>query len=101
MAILPQVEAKLQQIAELCKRYEVRELSVFGSATREDFNDESDIDLLVEFLPDANIGLFEYEGLRLDLEDALGRRVDLVSKSGLKPLIRDEILGSSEPLYAG
>lgn len=60
----------------------------------------SDIDLLVEFLPDANVGLIEHAGLMLDLTRLLGRRVDLVSKNGLKPRIRESVLADARIIYA-
>lgn len=50
--------------------------------------EDGDIDLLVQFLPDSKIDLLDHAGLMLDLSQLLGRRVDLVSKPGLKPLIR-------------
>lgn len=86
-------------IADLCRRYRVRELSIFGSALRDDFRDDSDLDLLVEFEPDAKIGV-ELIDLQLALEDLLGRRVDLAPKRGLKSLIRDSVLSSARVLYA-
>jgi len=61
---------------------------------------ESDIDLLVEFLPQANTSLLDHAGLMLDLSDLLGRKVDLVSKNGLKPLIRDFVLEEARLVYA-
>ena len=61
---------------------------------------DSDVDLLVEFLPDADVSLFEHAGLMLDLAQLLGRKVDLVSKRGLKPLIRDSVLADARPVYA-
>jgi hypothetical protein len=87
-------------LGNLCRRYSVRELSVFGSAARGGMRPDSDIDLLVEFLPDAEIGLLEHAGLMLDLSELLGRKVDLVSKRGFKPLIRDSILEEALPVYA-
>lgn len=86
-------------IADLCRRYRVRELSIFGSALRDDFRDDSDLDLLVEFEPNAKIGV-ELIDLQLALEDLLGRRVDLAPKRGLKSLIRDSVLSSARVLYA-
>lgn len=88
-----------RRIAELCRRYRVRELSIFGSALRDDFRDDSDLDLLVEFEPEAAIGM-ELIDLQLELEDMLERRVDLAPKSGLKPRIRDAVLSSARVLYA-
>jgi predicted nucleotidyltransferase len=60
----------------------------------------SDIDLLVEFLPGKKIGLFEYAGMRIELEGLLQRKVDLVSKRGLKPLIREDVLSQTWKVYA-
>ena len=93
------VEVDESKLADLCRKYHVRELSLFGSAARGEMRPDSDIDLLVEFLPDAGIG-FGYAGLMLDLAQLLGRKVDLVSKRGLKPLIRDSVLAEARPLYA-
>jgi predicted nucleotidyltransferase len=77
-----------------------RELSFFGSAARGEMRPASDIDMLVEFLPDAGIDLADYAGLMLDLSDLLGRKVDLVSKNGLKPLIGASVLEEARLLYA-
>jgi hypothetical protein len=60
----------------------------------------SDIDLLVEFLPEAKVDLFDFAGLMLDLSKLIGRKVDLVSKKGLKPLIRESVLEEARPVYA-
>src|ERR1017187_3514210 len=86
------------KLADLCGRYRVRELSLFGSAARGDMR--RDIDMLVSFLPDADIDLVDYAGLMLDLSHLLGRKVDLVSKNGLKPLIRASVLEEARLLYA-
>jgi hypothetical protein len=100
MIRLGPVEIDESRLAELCRRYGVRELSVFGSAARGELRTDSDIDVLVDFLPDAEIGLIEYAGLMLDLSDLIGRKVDLVSRNGLKPLIRGSILSEARSLYA-
>ncbi len=94
------VEADEAKLAGICRRYHVRELAVFGSAARGEMRQSSDIDVLVEFQPEAEIGLLEYAGLMLDLSDLLGLRVDLVSKNGLKPLIRDAVLREARLVYA-
>ncbi len=95
-------DAQVDQIklVELCERYGVRELSFFGSAARGEMRPDSDIDMLVEFLPDAEIDLVDYAGLMLDLSHLLGRNVDLVSKNGLKPRIRAAVLEEARRLYA-
>ncbi len=88
------------KLVDLCRQYHVRELSVFGSAARGNTRPDSDIDLLVEFIPEAKVDLFEYSGLMLDLSKLMGRKVDLVSKKGLKPLIRASVLKEARLLYA-
>ena len=87
-------------LVDLCRKYHVRELSVFGSAARGEMRPDIDIDLLVEFLPGAGIDLMDYTGLMLDLTKLIGRKVDLVSKRGLKPLIRASVLKEARLLYA-
>ncbi len=94
------VQVDESKLAELCRRYHVRELSLFGSAARGEMRPESDIDLLVEFLPGAKVDLVEYSGLMLDLSKLIGRKVDLVSRNGLKPLIRASVLQEARLLYA-
>jgi predicted nucleotidyltransferase len=88
------------QIAQICRCYLVRELSVFGSAARGAMRSDSDIDLLVDFLPGAGPGLLDHAGLMIELSELLERKVDLVSKNGLKPLIRDSVTRESRRLYA-
>jgi uncharacterized protein len=100
MDVRAEFREKMPQIEEICRKYHVRELSLFGSALRDDFRPDSDYDLLVEFEPDARIGLIKYVELQETLADLLCRRVDLVSKEGLKPRIRDKVLSSAEPVYA-
>lgn len=90
----------LDEIRALCERCEVRELSLFGSALRGDFAPDSDVDFLVEFKPEAKIGFLAFARLQRELSALLGRKVDLVSKKGLKPVIRDEVLASAEVVYA-
>jgi predicted nucleotidyltransferase len=90
----------MERVVELCHRYRVKELSVFGSAARGELRPDSDIDLLVEFQEDAGIGLFELWDLNDEFERMLGRRVDLVPKGGLKRLIRPQVLREAKLLYA-
>jgi predicted nucleotidyltransferase len=100
MTLASGIELPVEAIAEFCRRYHVRELSVFGSAARGDIRPESDIDMLVEFQPDAPIGLWEFAGLEDELRDLLGRKVDLVSKRGLKPRVRPHVLRDAQVVYA-
>jgi predicted nucleotidyltransferase len=94
------IEVEEAKLADLCRRYQVRELAMFGSAARGEMRSDSDIDLLVEFMPEVEVSLLEHAGLMLDLSALLGRKVDLVSKRALKPLIRDSILREALPVYA-
>ncbi|MFH1468950.1 MAG: nucleotidyltransferase family protein [Pseudomonadota bacterium] len=94
------IEAVLPELGALCRRFHVRELSLFGSALGPAFRPDSDVDLLVEFEAGVPIGLFELGELRAELEDLFARSVDLVPKRGLKPLIRDEVLGAARVLFA-
>ena len=87
-------------INELCRRYQVRELSIFGSALRDDFDRESDIDLLVDFMPEAQIGYLTLLRMQREFSTILNRRVDLVPKEGLKPKIRNEIISQAQVIYA-
>ena len=88
------------RIREYCARQPIRRLSVFGSAARNELTLESDIDLLVEYLPDAAISLFDMGGHLTDLSEIVGRRVDLCTPNGLSPYIRDEIIESAKLIYA-
>jgi hypothetical protein len=92
---------KQSEIATICRRYNVQELSVFGSALGPDFSSGSDVDFLVEFAPGSQIGLLELGKFQEELEVLLQRKVDLVSKPGLKPLIRQSVLQQAELVYAG
>lgn len=89
-----------EELAEICRRYHVRELALFGSVLRDDFGEDSDIDVLVEYEPDVAISLYDHFDFGRELEQLLGRKVDLISKKGLNPVIRDEVLRDSEIVYA-
>jgi predicted nucleotidyltransferase len=88
------------KLAELCRRYEVKELSLFGSAVRGEMRPGSDIDVMVEFDPEARIGILRFESLSEDLGVLVGRKVDLVTKRGLKPWIRPHVLKEARVIYA-
>ncbi len=90
-----------KKIAELCRKNKVRELSLFGSRARGDNTPDSDYDLLVDFRIDADIDLFDYSQMQVDLEELIGTKVDLVEKAGLKSLIRDTVLAEALPIYEG
>jgi predicted nucleotidyltransferase len=92
------------RIAELCHHWKIAQLSIFGSALRDDFRPDSDIDLLVRFKPDAEWSLLDQARMERELEELLGRKVDLVSHAAIEKspnwIRRKEILESSRPIYA-
>ena len=83
-----------RRLGELCVRYGVSSLALFGSRARGDARPDSDVDLLVTFLPNVSVGLVHLGRLQAELEALLGARVDLVPRDGLKPLIRDSVLSA-------
>jgi predicted nucleotidyltransferase len=88
MKVTPQTIPDLNQIGELvrplCKRYSVARMQLFGSVASGKAGAKSDLDFLVEFLPDAHAGLLEMGGLKEDLELKFGRSVDLVSRAAVE-----------------
>ena len=90
-------------LAEACRRFRARKLSLFGSAARGEMRDDSDIDLLVEFLPDAHPSYFSLVEFSEALETIFGgaHRVDLVLEADLHPLIRRHVLPDLITLYEG
>ena len=94
------LNVSISAIQEFCRKYPVRELAIFGSALRGDFDSSSDIDLLVEFEPNAEVGLLTLSKMQRELSKIFNRRVDLVPKEGLKPKIRRAVLSSARVLYA-
>jgi predicted nucleotidyltransferase len=102
MTLSSGIELPSDRISEICKRYgvNVRELAVFGSAARGDLRPESDVDILVDFEPDARIGLVKFASLSEELEGLVGRRVDLVTKTGLKQRVRSEVLAEAQLVYS-
>jgi uncharacterized protein len=94
----------LDEMVAFCRRWKIVELSLFGSALREDFRPDSDVDLLVRFAPDANWSLFDHAQMELELVSLLGREVDLLTRSAVERsanwIRREEILGTARPLYA-
>jgi predicted nucleotidyltransferase len=90
----------IEELESVCRRYEVRELALFGSMLRPDQLPESDVDLLVSFQPGARVTFTTLARMQGELEAVLGRKVDLVPKDGMKPVIRDHVLATARVLYA-
>jgi uncharacterized protein len=93
-----------KKIAAFCKRWNVVEFALFGSALRADFSPRSDIDALVSFAPHSDWGLFDHVQMRQELQDLFGRNVDLVTRRALEQsrnaLLRSEILATAKVLYS-
>lgn len=87
---------------EACKRYKVKELYAFGSVVNGDFNEDSDIDLVVEFIRDGFTGSFDqYMDFKESVKNIFKRDVDLISiKAVRNPIFREEIEKTKEFLYA-
>ncbi len=100
MPLASQISVPIDQIAEICRRYQVRELALFGSAVRDEMGPDSDVDVLVEFAPGAHVGLYKFGALSDELTAVFGRKVDLVTKSGLKPWVREHVLGEARVIHA-
>jgi hypothetical protein len=86
-------------IAEICQRYGVARLDVFGSVSRGDADPDSDVDLLYELAPGARLG-WDIEALADELSEAFGRPVDLISRRALHARLRDAVLAEAQLLYA-
>ena len=87
------------RIAAFCRRHRVTRLALFGSVVSGAFSPDSDVDVLVTFAPNAQVGFLKLSRMQRELADLLDHPVDLVPESGLKPLIRDDVLASSREIY--
>ncbi|BDG28590.1 nucleotidyltransferase family protein [Thermus thermophilus] len=87
-----------QALAELCQRYGVRRLLLFGSFARGEADEKSDVDLLVEFFPGRTPGL-GFARLQEELTRLFGRRVDLHTLGSLSPYLREEVLKEARPIH--
>jgi predicted nucleotidyltransferase len=92
-----------ERIADFCRRWKLRELAVFGSILRDDFSEQSDIDLLYDPRPGTSFTLDDLLAMDQELETMLGRKVDLVERGAVERsrnyLRRRHILASAETIY--
>ena len=97
----PKIDVPRNEIAAFCRKWQVAELALFGSALRDDFGPESDVDVLVTFAPGAPWSLFDWVDVIDELKTIFGRDVDLVEKEGLRnPFRRYAILTTRQVIYA-
>lgn len=98
-----QIDIPYEIISEFCRRWEIKELSLFGSVLEDHFSSDSDVDILVNFKKDTRHNLFDMVHMKEELEAILGRRVDLISQRGLENsqnhLRKKEILESAQTIY--
>ncbi len=93
MRKLLRIDLAAKKLEAFCREHHIRKLAFFGSVLREDFNDSSDVDVLVEFEPEHVPGLIRLSGMELELSALLGgRRVDLNTTLTLSPYFREEVL---------
>ena len=99
-----QIDIDPKRLKELCSHWHVRELAIFGSALRDDFSPDSDLDILVTFAESADWGLLDLVRMEREFAELTGRDVDLVDRRSIARssnwLRRGEILGSAVPVYA-
>ena len=97
-------EVNRTQLTAFCRKWNIAELAVFGSALRPDFGPASDVDLLVTFAPQSHPSLFDLVHMEEELAEIFARSVDLVSRRGIENspnyIRRKAILGSAQVLYA-
>ena len=86
-----EIEQMKKAIVKTLKRYNIKKAGIFGSYARGEQKKKSDIDILVKVPKKVN--LYDFVGIKLDLEDELGKKVDLVEYCTIKPRIKDRILG--------
>lgn len=100
----PIKQLRSDQIKAFCERWQIRELSLFGSALRSDFRPDSDLDLLVSFFPSAPWTLIDLVTMQQELETIVNREVDLIEKRAIENsynwIRRDAILSTAQVIYS-
>lgn len=95
------LNVSLTQITNFCQCWHIIEFSLFGSVLRDDFRPDSDVDILVTFSPDYRLTCKDWMAIKQQIEEILGREVDLTQKDLLKnPYTRSEILKTNQVIYA-
>jgi hypothetical protein len=96
---MKKIDIPQEEIAAFCRRHRIRRLAFFGSVLRDDFTPGSDVDVLVEFEPDARVGLIGFAGMENELSRLLGRKADLNTPGFLSPYFRDQVMREMEVAY--
>lgn len=94
------IELPIDEIIAYCERHPaIRKLSLFGSVLRDDFGPDSDVDVLVEYAPDASVTFLDMAQQQIELSALLGRSVDLREAEELSPYFRNKVVNKAVPLY--
>ncbi|AUC62555.1 toxin-antitoxin system antidote component (plasmid) [Cyanobacterium sp. HL-69] len=97
------LKISLNQLFDICQQYNIKEMALFGSILRDDFNNKSDIDFLISFQPNTPQGLLTISKLKSHLESLLNYPVDITIKDSLKDgdnwIRRNEILNTAQTIY--
>lgn len=97
--VLKNIDIPIDKLVAFCQSHPICKLSLFGSVLRPDFTPKSDVDVLVEFTPEAGIGFIELFELQEALTDLLGRQVDLLTPGALNQHFRQQVIDQSKVLY--
>lgn len=99
-----QIDLPMDKISEFCQRWQITEFALFGSVLRDDFRPDSDIDVLVTYVPDSHRSLADLDTMQEQIKAIFGRRVDLVNRRTIERsdnyIIRKSILRSARTIYA-
>ena len=93
------IDIPKSRIEDFCRRNHIQRLAFFGSVLRDDFSPDSDVDVLVEFELDAQVGLITLAGMEIELSKILNRRAEMHTAQSLNPRFRDEVLDLAETQY--
>lgn len=100
MELRPGLQVADSVLATFARRYGIARLALFGSVLRGDFDENSDVDILVEFEPGHTSGLFALAAMERELEATIGRKVDLRTYHDLSRYFRDEVVANARVVYA-
>lgn len=96
---MPDLKIDQNKLEQMCRKYQVEFLGVFGSVARGEQRPESDVDLLVRFSPDAKIGYFKLYEIEKNFGQILNNPVDLVTEESLSPYIKDRVFSDLKAIY--
>jgi len=96
----PKITIDREHIVGFCRQNHIRKLALFGSVLRDDFGEDSDVDVLIEFEPGHPVGLIRMAGMEIELTKIIGRKVDMRTPNDLSRYFRDKVVAEAEVQYA-